>query len=71
MFGVYVVLTVYASLYPLEGWHDHGLSPFAYLSAPWPRYVTTFDIVINLLGYMPLGFFCVAALVPRLRGTLE
>ncbi len=59
---------MYASLYPLEGWHDHGLSPFAYLSAAWPRYVTTFDIAINLAGYVPYGFLCVAALHPRLRG---
>ncbi len=63
------MLTVYASLYPLEGWRDHGLSPFAYLSAPWPRYVTSFDIVLNLAGYVPYGFLCVVALRPRLRGV--
>jgi len=64
-----VVLTVYASLYPLEGWRDHGLSPFAYLSAPWPRYVTGVDIALNLAGYVPYGFLCVAALQPRVRGA--
>ena len=63
------MLTIYASLYPLEGWHNHGLSPFAYLDAPWPRYITTFDIAVNLLGYMPYGFLCAAALEPRLRGA--
>ena len=63
-----MVLTIYASLYPLEGWHNHGLSPLAYLDAPWPRYITTFDIAVNLLGYMPYGFLCVAALEPRQRG---
>ncbi|HUQ26336.1 MAG TPA: VanZ family protein [Burkholderiales bacterium] len=62
-------MTAYASLYPLEGWHNHGLHPFAYLDAPWPRYITTFDIAVNLLGYMPYGFLCVAALGPRLRGV--
>ena len=68
LFALYVLLTVYASLYPLEGWHNHGLSPFAYLDAPWPRYITTFDVTVNLIGYMPYGFLCVAALEPRLRG---
>jgi len=52
----------------LEGWRNHGLSPLAYLDAPWPRYITTFDLAVNLLGYMPYGFICVAALEPRLRG---
>jgi VanZ family protein len=69
LFALYALLTVYASLYPLEGWHNHGLSPLAYLDAPWPRYITTFDITVNLLGYMPYGFLCVAALEPRLRGV--
>jgi VanZ family protein len=62
----------YASLYPLEGWHDHGLSPFAYLSSAWPRYVTVtaFDVVANVLGYLPYGFLCVLALLPRFGGML-
>lgn len=68
LFAVYAVLTAYASLYPLEGWRDFGLSPFTYLSAPWPRHVTTFDIVVNIAGYFPLGFLAVAALRPRLKG---
>ena len=49
-------LVVYASLYPFAGWRDQGLSPFAFLSAPWPRYWTGFDVGTNLLGYAPLGF---------------
>ena len=69
LFALYVVLTIYASLYPLEGWHNHGLSPLAYLDAPWPRYITAFDLAVNLLGYMPYGFLCVAALEPRQRGV--
>lgn len=69
LFGVYVVLAAYATLYPLEGWRSHGLSPLAYLDAGWPRYVTAFDVVANVLGYVPFGFLCVAALHPALRGT--
>src|SRR5204862_68901 len=49
-FIVYVVLTAYASLYPLEGWRGHGLSPFEYLMQPWPRQVYRFDMTVNVLG---------------------
>jgi VanZ family protein len=69
LFGVYVVLAIYASLYPLSGWRAQGLSPFAYLASPWPRYVTAFDLAANLLGYLPFGFLCIAALRPKLQGA--
>ena len=46
-----------------------GLSPFAYFTAPWPRYVTAFDMVVNVAGYVPFGFLAVAALRPRVRGA--
>jgi VanZ family protein len=67
LFVLYAALAVYASLYPLEGWRAHGLSAFAYLDAPWPRYVTAFDLAANVLGYVPYGFLFVAALYPALR----
>jgi len=70
LFAVYVLLAAYASLYPLGGWRDHGLSPFAYLDAPLPRYFTGFDVFVNVLGYLPYGFLCVAALQPRFKGAL-
>jgi VanZ family protein len=66
---VAAVLIAYATLYPLEGWRDPGVSPFAYLSAPWPRHITRFDTAVNILGYVPFGFLAVAALQPRLRGV--
>ena len=68
-FGVYMLLTVYATLYPLEGWHQHGASPFEYLGVPWPRYTGGFDVSVNILGYIPFGLLGVAALHPRLRGA--
>lgn len=68
LFALFAALTVYASLYPMEGWRDPGVSPFAYLSAPLPRHVTRFDIVVNVLGYVPFGFLAAAALQPRLLG---
>jgi VanZ family protein len=52
---VYIGLIVYASLYPFGEWRDQGIAPWAFLSAPWPRYWTGFDVTINVLGYMPLG----------------
>jgi VanZ family protein len=54
-------LVVYASLYPFTNWRDQGLSPFAFLSEPLPRYWTGFDVGINLLGYAPLGFLLALA----------
>jgi len=53
--AVYTVLVVYASLYPFEGWRTQGAWPWAYLTAPWPRYWTAFDLWSNVLGYVPLG----------------
>lgn len=56
---VYGLLIVYASLYPFSDWRDQGIAPWAYLTAPWPQYWTGFDVVTNVLGYMPLGFLLV------------
>lgn len=65
---VYAALTAYATLYPMQGWRLPGISAFAYLSAPWPRYVTHFDLAVNVLSYVPFGLLAVAALYPRVRG---
>jgi len=53
---VYAVLIVYASLYPFGEWRTQGISPFAFLLTPLPRYWTGFDVLSNALGYGPLGF---------------
>jgi VanZ family protein len=66
---VYVLLVAYATLYPLSGWRAIGLSPFAYLAAPWPRYITGFDVAVNIAGYVPFGFLAIAALYPRIQGV--
>ena len=52
---LYVALIFYASLYPFTSWRIPGVSPFAFLALPWPKWWTWFDLVINLLGYIPLG----------------
>src|SRR4030095_6979989 len=56
------------SLSPREGWRGAGVSPFAYLTAPWPRRIFYFDVAVNVLGYIPYGFLAATALQPRLRG---
>lgn len=63
---LYVVLDVYASLYPLTGWTYRGISPWAFVTAGLPRYLPYSDFVLNILAYGPLGFLLVAALLPRL-----
>lgn len=67
--ALYAALIVYGSWYPFSGWRSLGLSPFAYLGDPFPRYWTVFDIVTNVLGYMPFGAFFVLAVWPRWRGV--
>jgi len=62
--GAYLLLVVYASLHPLSGWHDNGAPLLDFLHAAWPRYYTGFDLIINMLAYVPLGFL----LAPALRG---
>ena len=64
--GAYTLLALYGSLYPFTGWRDSGVDPLIYLSAGWPRYVIGFDIVVNALAYLPLGFLWAAALLRQL-----
>jgi len=68
--AAYAALVVYGSLYPFSGWRSLGIGPFAFLADPIPQYVTAFDVVTNVLGYMPLGALIVLALYPRWRGAL-
>jgi len=62
----YGALIVYASLHPFYGWRDPNLPVFYFLDAGWPRYWTGFDLIINILAYLPLGFF--VTLTPRASG---
>jgi VanZ family protein len=65
---IYALLLAYSGLAPWAGWRDLGLQPFAYLAAPVPRHITTFDLVVNVLAYMPFGALLVLALHPRVKG---
>ncbi len=66
----YAILIIDASLYPFSGWRDIGIRPFDYLLAPWPARGLEFDIVVNVLGYLPLGLFGMFLLYPSLRGIV-
>ena len=66
---LYLLLIVYASLYPLAGWRYHGVSPFEFLGTRWPRHTLLFDVASNVLGYALLGLLAVLALRPRLHGA--
>ena len=61
---VYIGLILYASLYPFSGWRwNSGLDAPQLLQPPWPRYFIPFDLVSNLLGYLPLGALMYLTLV--------
>ncbi|MEO8152888.1 MAG: VanZ family protein [Rhizobacter sp.] len=53
---LYAALIVYASLSPFTGWKQPMGVPLLGLGhMPWPHGWTGFDVVSNLLGYMPFG----------------
>ena len=60
---LYAALIVYASLYPFTGWRLPGVPLLSFLVAPWPRWWTWFDLLANLVGYLPLGALVFGALV--------
>jgi VanZ family protein len=74
LWAAYVLIVVLASLNPLTGWRDTGVSPWAFLADPWPQYLTRFDWVTNVAAYAPLGFLTLLALpstpAARTRGWL-
>ena len=65
----YGALIAYASLYPFADWRDQGIAPWAFLTAPWPRYWTGFDFGINAAGYVPLGFLGALAVLRQRPGS--
>lgn len=60
----FALLIVYASLYPFTGWHwPAGQSLWTAMALPWPPWRDRFDLVANLLGYLPLGALLFGAVV--------
>ena len=58
---------VYASGQPFRGWRVPPPDVARFLTAPWPRYVTLEDILINIVAYVPVGFLLALALRPHAR----
>lgn len=54
---LYALMIVYASLEPFSGWIAPGPGTPFFLWAVWPPRFTRFDAAINVLAYLPLGFF--------------
>ncbi|MDD5296211.1 MAG: VanZ family protein [Rhodocyclaceae bacterium] len=63
----YLLLVLYASLYPVVTWRDNGAPLFEFLFARWPRYWTGLDLGLNVAGYLPLGFLLTSALTARFK----
>ena len=64
----YLLLIVYASWFPFSGWRSSGLSPFAFLNLQPQRYWTGFDVMVNIVGYAPLGVLFILSMYPAVRG---
>lgn len=64
--AVYVLLVMYASLYPFSGWRWPAGAQWAQiLQLPWLPVRLRFDEAMNLLGYIPLGTLLFVARVRR------
>jgi VanZ family protein len=62
---VWTAIIVYASWFPFFGWRwPAPAALWGLLPLPWPRRHEAFDIIANLLGYMPLGALLVLAQDP-------
>jgi VanZ family protein len=60
---LYALSIAYASLQPFGAWlQPEPGTPF-FLFAPWPARWLRYDILLNVVAYVPLGFF--AALLPH------
>lgn len=65
--AAYVILILYASLHPFSDWRDSGVGVLDFLHAAWPRYYTGFDLLFNVMAYLPLGLLLMPALQPAFK----
>ena len=66
----YALLIIYVSLNPFDFDFNNGIGAWAWVSAPLPRFITLFDVSVNILAYIPLGFLLVFAAYPRWRNYI-
>ncbi len=50
----YILLIIYASIYPFNFNVSVGATYLDWMFAPIPQYITSFDVFTNILGYIPL-----------------
>ena len=60
------MVIAYTSLQPFSGWWIPPEEIRTFLSAPWPRYITLEDVVVNVAAYVPLGFLLARAYMAKL-----
>ncbi len=60
---IYAMALVYASLNPFFGWR----APESFGLINWPRYHSAFDIILNVMSYIPLGGMLAAVRVREAR----
>jgi len=63
----YALLILYVSLNPFDFDFQNGMAAWAWLDAPLPRFITLFDVTVNILAYIPFGFLVMFAAYPRWR----
>jgi VanZ family protein len=52
----WVIVIVYASMFPFSGWRwPAGANAWSLLRLPWPQWHDRFDLFANLAAYVPLG----------------
>ena len=68
---LYVVLIVYASLFPLTGWRWPQEPLWHFLLWPWGMETSRSDVVSNVLAYVPLGILLVMRGKARGRSGLH
>ena len=51
----YLLVIAYASLQPFRGWRWPPEEILHFLTAPWTRFITAQDVVVNFAAYVPLG----------------
>jgi VanZ family protein len=62
----YLLLVVYASLYPFSGWRVPNADATHFLLSRWPAYVVASDVVLNVLAYVPLGLLLALSWMGRM-----
>ena len=60
----YALLIIYVSLNPFDFDFRNAIDAWAWVQAPLPRFITLFDVSINILAYIPFGFLLVLLPIP-------